>query len=204
MAAYKNSEVAKKSHSTHTVYSTADSKVPSTSSDPDDSNFDEVAVAMASFSIEGLLGLGKDNEQNDSGDGAEKNKKKSGEGSSAAEQAASKDENGGSASEDATTNAKPTPQQQDKDVNGEPSGLGAAANDNADEAAKETQPESEHDYEENSTEVVTVDVWTMHSSRSVSRSSSRKRKRTMGEPSHKGTKEQQRESTPESDSKLTI
>ena len=201
MAAYKNSEVAKKSH---TVYSTADSKVPSTSSDSDNSNFDEVAVVMASFSIEGLLGLGKDNEQNDGGNSADKNKKKSGEGSSAAEQAASKDENGGSASEDATTNAKPTPQQQDKDVNGESSGLGAAANDNADEAAKETRHESEHEHEENSTELVTMDVWITHSSRSVSKSSARKRKRTMGEPSHKGTKEQQRESTPESDGKLTI
>ena len=206
MAAYKNSKVTKKSHSTHTVFSTADPNVKvSSSTSSDDSNFDEVAAAMASFSIEGLLGLGKDNDKkNNSGKGAGKNKKKkSGEGSSA-EQAASEDENGSTSKDAATaTNGKPTPQQQDKDVNGEPSGLGAAANDSTDEATKETLHESEH--EENDTELVTVEVRTMHTSRSIrSRSSSRKRKRTTGEPSHTDMKEQQREPTPESDGKLVI
>lgn len=181
MADYKNSEVPKKSH---TLFSTADSQVSSSSN----LYTSEEVAPMASFSIEGLLGLGKDNGQTNRVNGAASNNS---EGISAERAKDAK-----STSKHATTNGKPA---QDKNVNGGPST--AAGNDRYE--AKETLHESE---QEDNTELVTVEVTTMHAS-SISRSSSRKRKRTKaGEQSYM-YKAEQRDSTPESctsDGKLVI
>lgn len=188
MAAYKNSKIAKKSH---TLFSTADTTVSSSSSPSDNSNLyaSKEVAAMASFSIEGLLGLGKDRD----GQNGAANNKKSTEGSSV-EQAATKDAS--TSNDAATTNGKPMPQ--DKNNGPSTAATGACGNDTDQAKAKveETLHESE---QEDSTELVTVEVRTMHASRSVSRSSSRKRKRTSG--SQQSYKEQ-RDSTPESDGKF--
>ena len=188
---YKNSKVMKKSYTFS--FSTADlprdKSLTRTSSDNSNlSSCKEIAAAMASFSIQDLLGLSNDSRGRTNGNinGGASSKSENG----FAEHGDSKD---AKSSDHATINGKPM-----QDSNGAGGPSTADANDrraNARARDEETLQEQEN------TQLVTVEVRTMHAS-SISRSSSRKRKRTgMG---GQGCKEpaEQRDSTPESDGKL--
>ena len=186
---YKNSKMLKKSYTFS--FSTADlprdKRLTRTLSDNSNLSTCKEIAAMASFSIQDLLGLSNDSGRtNGNVNGGASSKSEDG----FAEPGGSKDAKS-SSNRDATTTGNPT-----QDTNG---GSSTAAASNHRRAANATDEETLQEREEN-TQLVTVEVRTVHASR-ISRSSSRKRKRTgTGE---QGCKEpEQRDSTPESDGKL--